>query len=85
MKRHPGTFLHEEEYEPVIFRSFNSNSIEFLLEVMGIFGPLNAQLLKRHVVHLLDEFLATWIIPCVIQEADGVACLLRAQTHVFDG
>ena len=85
VQRHHSALLYEEQYQAVVLRPLNSDAVQLFLEVFSIFGSFYPELVQVHGIHLLDELLAAWVVPSVVEESDGVACLLRAEAHFFDG
>lgn len=85
VQRHPCALLYEEEHESVVVAALNGDAVQLLLEVEGVVGAFYTQGLEPDVVHLFDEPLAAWVSPGVVEEGDGVTCVLGAQTHILDG
>ena len=66
MKRHSGTFLDEEEYQSVVVATVNGDAVEVFLEVVRVSRTLDSKFVKGNAIHLLYQFLAARIMPCMI-------------------
>ena len=84
MQRHLGALLNEEQDQPVVIASLDSDSIQIRLEVIRVVRPLYSQLVKGDLVHLLHDLLATGIIIRMVQEIDAVSRQLRLHAHLLD-
>ena len=83
MKRHSCPLPDKEQDKSVIFASFDRDSVELRLKMIGIIVALNSKLFERHLIHHLHQLLAAGLVISVVQEVNTVSRELRLDTHLF--